>query len=160
MTGPEHFRKAEEILDELGQHAYSDGTEIGLAIQALDARHARNRRSDGARHRDSGRVPGVGQGCREQIIRRRLLSGPRPVAFGHVAHLRDPAHRRGHRCAGRTRRPEGQLMSAESSLTAVGVVRALLNEDTEGLVVLLPDDLDRHRDEVEAEARSAGGSGE
>ncbi len=32
-------------------------------------------------------------------------------------------------------------MSAESSLTAVAVVRALLNEDTEGLVVLLPDDL-------------------
>ena len=29
-------------------------------------------------------------------------------------------------------------MSAESSLTAVAVVRALLNEDTEGLVVLLP----------------------
>ncbi len=32
-------------------------------------------------------------------------------------------------------------MSAESSLTAVAVVRALLNEDTEGLVVLLRDDL-------------------
>jgi hypothetical protein len=32
-------------------------------------------------------------------------------------------------------------MSAESSLTAVAVVRALLNEDTEGLVVLLPDGL-------------------
>jgi hypothetical protein len=32
-------------------------------------------------------------------------------------------------------------MSAESSLTAVAVVRSLLNEDTEGLVVLLPDDL-------------------
>jgi hypothetical protein len=32
-------------------------------------------------------------------------------------------------------------MSAESSLTAVAVVRALLNQDTEGLVVLLPDDL-------------------
>ena len=32
-------------------------------------------------------------------------------------------------------------MSAESSLTAVAVVRALLDEDTEGLVVLLPDDL-------------------
>jgi hypothetical protein len=30
-------------------------------------------------------------------------------------------------------------MSAESSLTAVAVVRALLDEDTEGLVVLLPD---------------------
>ena len=37
--------------------------------------------------------------------------------------------------------PEGELMSAESSLTAVAVVRALLDEDTEGLVVLLPDDL-------------------
>ena len=35
--------------------------------------------------------------------------------------------------------PEGELMSAESSLTAVAVVRALLGEDTEGLVVLLPD---------------------
>jgi hypothetical protein len=32
-------------------------------------------------------------------------------------------------------------MSAESSLIAVAVVRALLDEDTEGLVVLLPDDL-------------------
>ena len=32
-------------------------------------------------------------------------------------------------------------MSAESSLTAVAVVRALLDEDTEGLIVLLPDDL-------------------
>jgi hypothetical protein len=32
-------------------------------------------------------------------------------------------------------------MSAESNLTAVAVVRALLNEDSEGLVVLLPDDL-------------------
>jgi hypothetical protein len=32
-------------------------------------------------------------------------------------------------------------MSAESSLTAVVLVRALLNEDTEGLAVLLPDDL-------------------
>ena len=30
-------------------------------------------------------------------------------------------------------------MSAESSLTAVAVVRALLNGDTEGLAVLLPD---------------------
>jgi hypothetical protein len=30
-------------------------------------------------------------------------------------------------------------MSAESSLTAVAVVRALLDEDTEGLGVLLPD---------------------
>ena len=30
-------------------------------------------------------------------------------------------------------------MSAESSLTAVAVVRALLNEDTDGLAVLLPD---------------------
>jgi len=30
-------------------------------------------------------------------------------------------------------------MSAESSLTAVAVVRALLNDDTEGLAVLLPD---------------------
>jgi hypothetical protein len=30
-------------------------------------------------------------------------------------------------------------MSAESSLTAVAVVRALLGEDTEGLAVLLPD---------------------
>ena len=29
-------------------------------------------------------------------------------------------------------------MSAESSLTAVAVVRALLNEDIEGLTVLLP----------------------
>jgi hypothetical protein len=35
----------------------------------------------------------------------------------------------------------GELMSAESSLTAVAVVRALLNEDTEGLAVLLPDGL-------------------
>ena len=32
-------------------------------------------------------------------------------------------------------------MSAESSLTAVAVVRALLNEDVEGLAVLLPDGL-------------------
>jgi hypothetical protein len=32
-------------------------------------------------------------------------------------------------------------MSAESSLTAVAVVRALLNQDTEGLAVLLPDGL-------------------
>ena len=32
-------------------------------------------------------------------------------------------------------------MSAESSLTAVAVVRTLLNEDTEGLAVLLPDGL-------------------
>ena len=32
-------------------------------------------------------------------------------------------------------------MSAESSLTAVAVVRALLNEDTESLAVLLPDGL-------------------
>ena len=32
-------------------------------------------------------------------------------------------------------------MSAESSLTAVAVVRALLDEDTEGLAVLLPDNL-------------------
>ena len=32
-------------------------------------------------------------------------------------------------------------MSAESSLAAVAVVRALLNEDTEGLAVLLPDGL-------------------
>jgi len=32
-------------------------------------------------------------------------------------------------------------MSAESSLTAAAVVRALLNEDTEGLAVLLPDGL-------------------
>ena len=32
-------------------------------------------------------------------------------------------------------------MSAESSLTAVAVVRALLNHDTEGLAVLLPDGL-------------------
>jgi hypothetical protein len=32
-------------------------------------------------------------------------------------------------------------MSAESSLTAVAVVRALLNEVTEGLTVLLPDGL-------------------
>ena len=32
-------------------------------------------------------------------------------------------------------------MSAESSLTAVAVVRALLNEDTEGVAVLLPDGL-------------------
>ena len=32
-------------------------------------------------------------------------------------------------------------MSAESSLTAVAVVRALLNEDTEGLAVLLPNGL-------------------
>lgn len=32
-------------------------------------------------------------------------------------------------------------MSAESSLTAVAIVRALLNEDTEGLAVLLPDGL-------------------
>ena len=32
-------------------------------------------------------------------------------------------------------------MSAESSLTAVAVVRALLNRDTEGLTVLLPDGL-------------------
>jgi hypothetical protein len=37
--------------------------------------------------------------------------------------------------------PEGELMSAESSLTAVAVVRALLDEDTGGLVVLLPDGL-------------------
>jgi hypothetical protein len=32
-------------------------------------------------------------------------------------------------------------MSAESSLTAAAIVRALLNEDTEGLTVLLPDGL-------------------
>jgi hypothetical protein len=32
-------------------------------------------------------------------------------------------------------------VSAESSLTAVAVVRALLNEDIEGLVVLVPDGL-------------------
>jgi hypothetical protein len=32
-------------------------------------------------------------------------------------------------------------MSGESSLTAVAVVRALLNEDIEGLAVLLPDGL-------------------
>jgi len=32
-------------------------------------------------------------------------------------------------------------MSAESSLTAVAVVRALLNEDAEGLAVLLPNGL-------------------
>ena len=32
-------------------------------------------------------------------------------------------------------------MSAESSLTAVALVRALLNQDTEGLTVLLPDGL-------------------
>jgi hypothetical protein len=32
-------------------------------------------------------------------------------------------------------------MSAESNLTAVAVVRALLNEDIEGLAVLLPDSL-------------------
>ena len=32
-------------------------------------------------------------------------------------------------------------MSAEFSLTAVEVVKALLNEDTEGLAVLLPDGL-------------------
>jgi hypothetical protein len=32
-------------------------------------------------------------------------------------------------------------VSAESNLTAVAVARALLNEDTEGLVGLLPDDL-------------------
>ena len=32
-------------------------------------------------------------------------------------------------------------MSAESSLTAAAVVRALLNEDIEGLAVLLPDGL-------------------
>src|SRR5204863_5729863 len=37
--------------------------------------------------------------------------------------------------------PEGELMSAESSLTALAVVRALLNEDTRGLTVLLPDAL-------------------
>ena len=37
--------------------------------------------------------------------------------------------------------PEEELMSAESSLTAVAIVRALLNEDIDGLVVLLPDDL-------------------
>lgn len=30
-------------------------------------------------------------------------------------------------------------MSADSALTAVAVVRALLDEDTEGLAVLLPD---------------------
>jgi hypothetical protein len=30
-------------------------------------------------------------------------------------------------------------MSAESSLTAVAIVRALLNEDKEGLAVLLPE---------------------
>jgi hypothetical protein len=32
-------------------------------------------------------------------------------------------------------------MSAESSLTTVALVRALLNQDTEGLAVLLPDGL-------------------
>jgi hypothetical protein len=35
----------------------------------------------------------------------------------------------------------GEPMSAEFSLTAVEVVKALLNEDTEGLAVLLPDGL-------------------
>jgi hypothetical protein len=34
-----------------------------------------------------------------------------------------------------------ELMSAKSGLTAVAVVRALLNEDIEGLAVLLPDGL-------------------
>ena len=34
-----------------------------------------------------------------------------------------------------------EFMSAESALTAVAVVRALLNEDTKGLAVLLPDGL-------------------
>jgi hypothetical protein len=38
-------------------------------------------------------------------------------------------------------RSEGEIMSAESSLTAAAIVRTLLDEDTEGLVVLLPDDL-------------------
>lgn len=32
-------------------------------------------------------------------------------------------------------------MSADSALTAVAVVRALLEEDAEGLAVLLPDDV-------------------
>ena len=38
-------------------------------------------------------------------------------------------------------RPRGELMSPESSLPAVAVVRALLNHDIEGLTVLLPDGL-------------------
>lgn len=35
MDGPAHYREAEELLADLGTHAYSDGTEIGLALQAL-----------------------------------------------------------------------------------------------------------------------------
>ena len=38
-----------------------------------------------------------------------------------------------------------EFMSAESGLTAVAVVRALLNEDTKGLAVLLPDGLPEPR---------------
>ena len=45
-------------------------------------------------------------------------------------------------------------MSAESSLTAVAVVRALLNEDTEGLAVLLPDGLPEPGRELVASLRS------
>jgi hypothetical protein len=45
-------------------------------------------------------------------------------------------------------------MSAESSLTAVAVVRALLNEDTEGLAVLLPDDLPERGRELVASLAS------
>jgi hypothetical protein len=45
-------------------------------------------------------------------------------------------------------------MSAESGLTAVAIVRALLNGDTEGLAVLLPDDLPKPGCELPASLAS------
>ena len=45
-------------------------------------------------------------------------------------------------------------MSAESSLTAVAVVKALLNEDIEGLAVLLPDGLPERGRELVASLAS------
>ena len=35
MDGPSHYRKAEEILADLGQHSYSAGLEHSLGLQAL-----------------------------------------------------------------------------------------------------------------------------
>jgi len=53
-----------------------------------------------------------------------------------------------------TREPEGELMSGESSLTAVAAVRALLNEDAEGLAVLLPNGLpESGREQAQREPR-------
>ena len=66
---------------------------------------------------------------------RSLAKYARVSAEALARHQAERATRRG---AGSPRR---ELMSAESSLTAVAVVRALLNEDAEGLAVLLPDGL-------------------